>query len=49
MIVHTGNKSKPFRVVSHSGKNLGDCKTLSAAHKRLAAVEYFKAQDKGKK
>jgi len=36
-----------YRVVSHSGKNMGDVKTKAAAKKRLRQVEYFK--HKGKK
>lgn len=31
-----------YRVVSHKGKNLGDCDSLKAAKKRLQEVEFFK-------
>ena len=39
-------KSGGFKVVSHTGKNLGGGKTKEAAQKRLRQVEYFKHKDK---
>lgn len=33
---------KKYRVVSRSGKNLGESKTREGAKKRLREVEYFK-------
>ena len=36
-----------YKVVSHSGKNLGKSTTKEGAEKRLAQVEYFKSR-KGK-
>jgi hypothetical protein len=40
---------KGYRVVSKSGKNLGDVKTKAAAKKRLKQVEMFKHMDKNRK
>lgn len=41
--------SSGYKVVSHTGKNLGGpYKTKAAAQKRLAQVEHFKHQKKGK-
>ncbi len=39
MIVKAGNK---YRVVSRSGKNLGESSSREGAKKRLREVEYFK-------
>lgn len=39
MIKKVGSK---YRVVSESGKNLGEYKTRKEAEKRLKQVEYFK-------
>jgi len=46
MIVKRGNK---FRVVSHTGKNLGESSSRAEAKHRLAEVEMFKKMDKYKK
>lgn len=35
-----------YRVVSHTGKNLGTYRSRTAAVKRLRQVEYFKYLDK---
>lgn len=37
-----------YRVVSESGRNLGESKTLEGAKKRLQEVEYFKHKKGGK-
>jgi hypothetical protein len=37
---------KTWRVVSKTGKNLGETSSLAAAKKRLATIEYFKHRDK---
>jgi len=43
----TVNGKKKWRVVSHTGKNLGTCNTRKEAEDRLREVEYFKHK-KGK-
>jgi hypothetical protein len=40
---------KKWRVVSKSGKNLGETSSLAAAKKRLAEVEMFKHMEKKKR
>jgi len=35
-----------YRIVSHTGKNLGESKTIRGAKKRLAQVEYYKNKKK---
>ncbi len=37
-----------YKVVSHTGRNLGTYKTKAGAVKRLHQVEYFKAHPKRK-
>lgn len=37
---------KKYRVVSRSGKNLGESSSREGAKKRLKEVEYFKRRDK---
>lgn len=37
---------KGFRVVSHTGKNLGEYKSKKAAKKRLSQIEFFKRRKK---
>lgn len=47
-MIHKLGKKK-YRLVSHTGKNLGEASSLEAIKKREQQVEYFKHQEHARK